>query len=519
MTEPATPAPSGAASRAAPPRPALRPAASVIAVRRGSPDLLLWVRRSEANPFLGGFHSFPGGRWAKEDGPMPDDPEAALPTMARCAARELFEETGLLFGFRGGMPPLEEQRRVRAAVLDGSVLFWPTVKEWGLEFDMSSYVPCGRWITPHFSRARFNTQFFWLNVEGTPPDVDVWPGELESGGWIDPCAALKEWEHERIVLAMPTLYTIRVLAEGSHGLPDRLHGIPEANGVPSRHVHVRPAITMIPMKTETIPPATHTNAVVIGDGDVVIIDPGSGAEDDLEALHRVVEEHLGPGGRLRAVLLTHAHRDHIGGVEAVRKRYGAPVWGHALVGDRVPLDLVMVDGDVIDLPGRNDRRLRALETPGHSRSHLAFFEEASRTVIAGDLVSGLSSVVIAPPDGDMRAYLDSLGRVRALGARTLVPGHGPPNRGVDQMLAERIEHRLVRERRVVEALEDGPLDLEELRKRVYADTPDAEPRLAGLTLEAHLLKLEGEGRVLRHGGLVRLTGSRGDGAPPARRDA
>jgi len=102
----------------------------VIAVRRGSPDLLLWVRRSEANPFLGGFHSFPGGRWAKEDGPMPDDPEAALPTMARCAARELFEETGLLHGFRGALPALDEQRRVRKAVLDGSMLFWPTVKEW-----------------------------------------------------------------------------------------------------------------------------------------------------------------------------------------------------------------------------------------------------------------------------------------------------------------------------------------------------------------------------------------------------
>jgi glyoxylase-like metal-dependent hydrolase (beta-lactamase superfamily II)/8-oxo-dGTP pyrophosphatase MutT (NUDIX family) len=446
---------------------------------------------------------------------MPDDPEAALPTMARCAARELFEETGLLHGFHGTAPPPDEQRRVRAAVLEGSILFWPTVKEWGLELDQSTYIPCGRWITPHFSRARFNTQFFLLRVEGTPPEVDVWPGELESGGWVDPKDALREWEEERIVLAMPTFYTIRVLAEGSHDLPARLHAIPEANGVPSRHVHVRPAITVVPMRTETIPPATHTNAVVIGDGDVVIVDPGTGAADDLEALHRVVTDALGPGGRVRAVLLTHAHRDHIGGVAAVRERYSAPVWAHALVSDQVPVDLAMVEGDVIELPGRHPRRIRVLETPGHARAHLSFFEETSATVIAGDLVSGLSTVVIAPPDGDMRAYVESLERVRSLGARTLVPGHGPPNRGVDQLLAERIEHRLLRERRVLDALAAGPLDLTALRQRVYADTPDADPRLAGMTLEAHLEKLVDEGRVHREGARIALAGAGDDGGTAA----
>src|SRR5204863_5842099 len=129
--------------------------------------------------------------------------------------------------------------------------------------------------------------------DATPPDV--WPGELESGEWVDPAHALRLWDEDRIVLAMPTLHTIRVLMEGDHDLPARLHDIPEANGVPSRHVHVRPAITMVPLKTDTIPPATHTNAVVVGDGDVVVIDPGTSDAEELVALHRVIWEGLRPG--------------------------------------------------------------------------------------------------------------------------------------------------------------------------------------------------------------------------------
>src|SRR6185503_3746212 len=218
---------------------ALRPAASVILVTRRGGLRLLWVRRSEANPFLGGFHSFPGGRLAREDGPIGEDEAANLRTMARCAARELFEETGILSGFSGAPPELEVQRALRKEVLDGKAEFWPAAEgPWGLRFDPASYVPCGRWITPHFSRARFNTNFFYVAVDEVP-EPDVWPGELESGAWIDPREAERLWEDDQVVLAMPTLHTIRVLAAGAHGLPERLHEIPEANGVPSRYVLVR----------------------------------------------------------------------------------------------------------------------------------------------------------------------------------------------------------------------------------------------------------------------------------------
>jgi glyoxylase-like metal-dependent hydrolase (beta-lactamase superfamily II)/8-oxo-dGTP pyrophosphatase MutT (NUDIX family) len=416
--------------------------------------------------------------------------------MARCAARETFEETGLLVGFTGQAPPLEEQERVRRAVLAGEIPFWPEADRWGLRFDPSILIPCGRWITPHFSRARFNTNFFLYEAPTLVPP-DVWPGELESGAWVEPKEALRLWEEDAIVLAMPTLHTIQVLTAGMQGLPARLHAIPEANGVPSRCVHVRPAITMIPLRSDTIPPATHTNAVVVGDGDIVIVDPGSANPEELIGLHRVVEEVLRPGGRVLAILLTHRHRDHLTGVEVVRERYGAPVWAHSLVSDRARVDRTLHEGDVIDLPGRHPRRLRVLETPGHSRSHLAFHEETSSTLIAGDLVSGLGTVVIDPPEGNLRDYLASLDRVRTLGLRTLIPGHGPPNRAVDATLDALIRHRQMRESRVLRALEGGPLGEDSLRGEVYADTPGADPALAAKTLRAHLEKLEGEGLVRR----------------------
>ncbi len=483
--------------------PPLRPAASLILVSRNPRLRVLWVQRAEANPFLGGFHSFPGGRVAGEDGPTE---EGALElTMLRCAVRETFEETGLFVGIQGPAPALDAQRLLREEVLNGNVEFWPSIERLGLSLDRPVFENAGRWITPPFSRMRFNTMFFVAELQH-PSAPDVWPGELHSGEWIEPEEALRLWEEDRVALAMPTLHTFQVLAGGAADLAARLRGIPEANGVPSRHVILHPGIVMVPLRTETLPPATHTNAVVVGDREVVIVDPGTADPADLVPLHEVVDAAIENGGSVKAILLTHRHRDHMLGVDRVRERYKAPVWGHASIADRTRIDRELAGGEGIDLDGPHPRRLLAIATPGHAASHIAFLEERSRTLIAGDLVSTLGTVVINPPDGNMGDYMRSLARVRGLNASVLIPGHGPPSRGVDHLIEALIEHRRAREERIVRALEGGPMTEGALREEVYKDTPGAAAALAARTLEAHLIKLEEEGKVRRDGGRVALGG-------------
>lgn len=479
----------------------LRPAASLILIARAPELRVLWVKRAEANPFLGGFHSFPGGRVAREDGPT-DHPALEL-TMLRCAVRETFEEVGLLVGLKGPVPPADAQRLLREQVLNGNAEFWPSVERLGLSLDRPVFEAAGRWVTPPFSRMRFNTMFFLAELEGAPAP-DVWPGELESGEWIEPARALRLWDEDRVALAMPSLHAIQVASAGVADLAARLRGVPEASGVPSRHVILHPGIVMVPLRTETLLPATHTNAVVVGDREAVVIDPGTADAADLAPLHEVVDALIARGGRVKAVLLTHRHRDHLLGADSVRERYKAPVWGHASIADRVRLDRELTDGERIQLDGPHPRRLLAVATPGHSVSHVALFEETSKTLIAGDLVSTLGTVVINPPDGNMGEYMRSLDRARKLGAITLVPGHGPPSRGVAHLIDTLIEHRRARESRILGALEGGPMTEAALLAEVYKDTPGAAAELAARTLEAHLQKLVEEGKVRRDGDRVVL---------------
>jgi glyoxylase-like metal-dependent hydrolase (beta-lactamase superfamily II) len=255
------------------------------------------------------------------------------------------------------------------------------------------------------------------------------------------------------------------------------------------------------MKTRPLPPATHTNAYLVGDREMALIDPGSGDPDELSALFGLIEMLATDGRKVQVVLLTHHHPDHVGGLKAVRERLGVRVGAHPETAKQVPVDFTIDDGQWITLIHQaGDWSLRAIHTPGHARGHLCFFHPRTRSLFSGDhVVGGTGTVIVDPPEGDMTDYLQSLDRLTTLDAESLFPGHGAPQGAVGRRLGELIAHRMERERKVLAALDPSPRPLATLIESAYADTPQSLWPYAERSLLAHLLKLEREGRAARDG--------------------
>jgi glyoxylase-like metal-dependent hydrolase (beta-lactamase superfamily II) len=190
---------------------------------------------------------------------------------------------------------------------------------------------------------------------------------------------------------------------------------------------------------------------------------------------------------------------------ALRERLQLPLWAHAMTAQRldgiVEIDRLIQEGERIELDGPAPTALTALHTPGHAPGHLCFIDEASNVMIAGDMVASVGTIIVEPTDGDMLLYLESLRKMSALEPAGLLPAHGALIEQPQALLSFYIEHRLMRERKVLDALEArGKASRpRHLVANAYADTPKALWPLALRSIEAHLIKLEREGRVSKEG--------------------
>jgi glyoxylase-like metal-dependent hydrolase (beta-lactamase superfamily II) len=241
-----------------------------------------------------------------------------------------------------------------------------------------------------------------------------------------------------------------------------------------------------------------TNTYVVGSGPTLVIDPAVPDEGYLDEVARVA-------GDVSAILVTHRHSDHTGGVAALGKRLGRPVpvraWGPDAVDGVAPAPLA--DEEVVRAGAAE---LRTLHTPGHASDHVCFYLEGSATLFSGDNVLGEGTAVIAPPDGDMGDYLASLERLRSLHVDRIFPGHFRALNGGRDVVDGYIAHRRAREARIVAALEQGASTMDEIVERAYDDTPAELHPVAALSALAHLELLARGGRAVSEDHRWRLTG-------------
>jgi glyoxylase-like metal-dependent hydrolase (beta-lactamase superfamily II) len=249
-----------------------------------------------------------------------------------------------------------------------------------------------------------------------------------------------------------------------------------------------------------------TGTYVVGEGEVVVIDPGPLLDTHRDAIAAAIA-----GERVTAICVTHCHSDHSPLAAWLKEETGAPTIGF---GPHPPpeaddADAVKVE-EAVDLAFDPDVRIAdgelaasgpgwtisGVHTPGHTSNHMCFALAEHGVLFPGDHVMGWSTTVVSPPDGDMAAYVESLRKVAGRrGDRTYWPTHGPPISEPQRYVGALVEHRLQRERQVLDAVRSGLRSIPDIVTLLYTDVAPELHEPAGRSVLAHLVKLVDEGQV------------------------
>jgi glyoxylase-like metal-dependent hydrolase (beta-lactamase superfamily II)/8-oxo-dGTP pyrophosphatase MutT (NUDIX family) len=504
--------------------------------------------------FLGGAYVFPGGAL---------DPADADPRLARrvlglddaaastrlklergglaywiAAIRECFEEAGILIAAEADGTPLAPERaaallRYRhhpfVELLEAENLFVPA--------DRLAYY--GHWVTSPGRSRRFDARFFLaVAPAGQAGSHDA--TEIAQQVWMRPRDALGRGDLELVYATRHTLTDLARFAHPEEAFRDvqvrtdieenracwatgrdgpklfrrgdapyfEIHwsdpgesgqtSYDMAPGVPKRLDRL---VTRVIAPNPGIMTGPGTNTYLVGTETLAVIDPGPAIDSHVAAI-------LAAGaGRIRWILCTHTHMDHSPAAAALRAATGATV-----IGRPAPDDSRQDRGFAPDrLPAHGDRvtiggvTLRALHTPGHASNHLCYMLEETRMLFTGDHVMQGSTVVINPPDGDMRVYLASLELLFAEDIAIIAPGHGYLMGAAHKEVQRLIAHRLARERKVRAAIGRlGNPTAEALLPAVYDDVPAGRHHVAARSLAAHLAKLVADGVVRAEDGRYAL---------------
>lgn len=243
-----------------------------------------------------------------------------------------------------------------------------------------------------------------------------------------------------------------------------------------------------------------TNTYLLAGSPALLIDTATGDPRHLDALRAALASRSLDLGR---VVVTHAHSDHIGGVDSIATRWPSAIFAKFPCPGRDETHAVqwqpLSDGDLLETGGT---RLEVIHTPGHAPDHIALYDETAGDVFTGDLVVSRSTVVIpSTRGGDLLAYLASLRRILALGPARLLPAHGPAIDDPKALIEMYLAHRQRREEQIRDALALGLGDVDAIVGRVYGTLPSELTAAAAEQVLAHLRKLaaEGQARLLDDG--------------------
>lgn len=475
-------------------------------------DKVLLAQRNPKLAFLGGWHAFSGGKLDKTDSEIAvkNCQDFELQRFIVCAVRELFEEVGVLIVRHGDKLTKGQRASLHNDLVSGRSTFGEILDDWGLWIDAEDFQYTGFWTTPKFSPVRFKTRFFMAEC---PPKQTPYAAitELQNIEFIEPKEALKLWQGGEILISPPVLISLQELAESRVRSQkskvknlleksEKLDGKIDYLEINSRHL-------VIPLKTPTLPPATHTNCFIVGRREFIVIDAASAEVDEQAKLHQLIDELIAKGGVCKEIIVSHLHQDHHGGEVALQKylreKYSVnvPLSTHPLTAEKLlhlKFDKFIEDGEVYYLKDETGFtfRLETLHTRGHAQGLLAFYDAEFGFLISTDNVVGAGTVVIAEPEGNMRDYLQTLERLKNLpNLKHLCGSHGSAIFDAKSKIEEYISHRLEREKQVIEAIENGAKTPEEIAGKIYVDLKPELFRLAAASVSAHLTKIEAENLI------------------------
>ena len=474
-----------------------RPSASVM-LRKGE-EILVCHRVSEV-PAFPDYWAFPGGGVSRVDKailerhpewfPGRDEAERAALT---ALLREMVEDVGIA-PTKNGLGIVNAS--LREAILEDKAEWGAAVERGELQVNCDDFLVISERITPPLAPLRFHNHFFTIECEINPV-LPQGRAEFHDYRWATPAKLLEEWENHEIKIPPPLIMMLRDLVGAP--LAEQIEWMVADPPRENKRIEFAPGVECLPLPTTTLPPATHTNCYVLGQpgGERVIIDPAAKDVEGLAQLQTKIGAILEDGSTIISTIFTHRHTDHIGDLEAISQLYSAPIWASKETLEVIPdseTNIVLKEGDAFTLNGPNGAvKWDVIITPGHCPGQLCLVGDAG--IVSADNAVQVGTILVPSGEGDMTAYIQGLYRLRDLNPKLLFSGHGPVVTNPRRLLTQYIEHREKRHAAVLEAVNQGISNVQEIADLAYADTPDAHPMLKLDQTQSHLEALTREGKI------------------------